>query len=125
MAESARLSVRCGIFSHFSSAEEEFLKGTAQGRFDQEAQEISGIIDRIRPYSLLLLNETFQTTSYAEGTESIYNILSFMPKLKTKYVFVTHLTHLFEYMDGRNVILAHTSDNPSARYKIIIDSQGD
>ena len=125
LAESGRLSVRYGLFSHFSSAEEEFLKGSAQGRFDQEAQEISGIIGRFRPYSLLLLNETFQTTSYAEGTRSIYNILRYMPRLNVKYIFVTHLTHLFDYLDGGSAVLAHTSDDPETRYKIITDKQGE
>ena len=121
LAESATMSIRRGFFSHFSSAEEEFLKGDARGRFDQEAREIAAILDRLTPYSLLLLNETFQTTSYKEGTKSIYDILRFMPKLKTKYVFVTHLTALFGYMEGENVILAHTSEDESSKYKIIIE----
>ena len=125
LAENGRLSVRYGLFSHFSSAEEEFLRGNAQGRFDQEAQEISGIIERFRPYSLLLLNETFQTTSYAEGTKSIYNILRYMPRLSVKYIFVTHLTHLFDYLTKGNVILARTSDDPNTRYKIITEQQGE
>ena len=121
LAESATMSIRRGFFSHFSSAEEEFLKGDARGRFDQEAREIASILDRLTPYSLLLLNETFQTTSYKEGTKSIYDILRFMPKLKTKYVFVTHLTALFGYMENEKVILAHTSDDESSKYKIIIE----
>ena len=121
LAESASMSIRRGFFSHFSSAEEEFLKGDARGRFDQEAREIAAILDKLTPYSLLLLNETFQTTSYKEGTKSIYDILRFMPKLKTKYVFVTHLTALFGYMESEKVILAHTSDDVSSKYKIIVE----
>ena len=121
LAESAVMSIRRGFYSHFSSAEEEFLKGDARGRFDQEAREIAAILDRLTPYSLLLLNETFQTTSYKEGTKSIYDILRFMPKLKTKYIFVTHLTALFGYMENEKVILAHTSDDENSKYKIIIE----
>lgn len=122
LAESASMSIRRGFFSHFSSAEEEFLKGDARGRFDQEAREIAAILDRLTPYSLLLLNETFQTTSYKEGTKSIYDILRFMPKLKTKYVFVTHLTALFGYMQSENAMLAHTSEDETSRYKIIVEN---
>lgn len=121
LAKEAEMSIREGFFSHFSSAEEEFLKGDSKGRFDQEATEIAKILDKLTPYSLLLLNETFQTTSYKEGTESIYNILRFMPKLKTKYVFVTHLTRLFDYMKDEKAILAHTSDSEESKYKIIVD----
>ncbi len=121
LAESAEMSVRRGFFSHFSSAEEDFLAGDTAGRFEQEAKEIARIIGELQPYSLLLLNETFQTTSYREGTESMYDILRFMPKLKTKYVFVTHLTRLFGHMANEKVILAHTSENPQDKYKILID----
>lgn len=120
LAEHAEMSIRYGFFSHFSSAEEEFLSGDAAGRFDQEAKELAKIIGQLQPYSLLLLNETFQTTSYREGTESMYNILRFMPKLRTKYIFVTHLTRLFGYMEKENVILAQTSDAPDMKYKIIV-----
>ncbi|MBO4355852.1 MAG: hypothetical protein J5850_03240 [Clostridia bacterium] len=119
LAEKAVLSVRHGFFSHFSSAEEEFLKKNARGRFDQEASELAAIISSIKPYSLLLLNETFQTTSYKEGTESIYNILKYMPYLKTKYVFVTHLVNLFDYMKNENVLLAQTSEDEQSKYKIL------
>ena len=118
-AEKAKFSIRRGFFSHFSSAEEEFLSGSAAGRFDQEAREISRILDALRPYSLLLLNETFQTTSYQEGTESIYHILRLLPRMKTKFLFVTHLTRLFDLMRGENVTLAHTSEDPAMKYRII------
>lgn len=119
LSKFAELSIRRGFFSHFSSAEENFINGDAMGRFDQEAKEISKIIEQLQPYSLLLLNETFQTTSYEEGTEGIYNILRFMPKLKTKYIFVTHLTKLFDYMKNERVILAHTSEDKNSKYKIV------
>lgn len=121
LAERAELSIRRGFFSHFSSAEEEFLIGDASGRFDQEAREIAKILNELVPYSMLFLNETFQTTSYKEGTESMYDILRFMPKLKTKYIFVTHLTRLFGYMEKEKVILAHTSEDPNDKYKILVD----
>ena len=36
-----------------------------------EVQEVAHIIDCIKPHSLILFNETFQTTSYAEGSEGM------------------------------------------------------
>lgn len=116
-AESARISVREGIFTHFSSAEEEFLKGDAAGRFDAEAREISAILDSVVPGSLVLLNETFQSTSYAEGTSGIYNILRAFERLNTKFIFVTHLTKIYDmYTDG-SVTLCETSEKE--KYKIV------
>ena len=60
-------------------------------------------MNNIRPYSLVLFNETFQTTSYAEGTEGIFNILCVMPHLKSKYVFVTRLNGLFDLITDNNI----------------------
>ncbi len=116
LAEDARLSIRSAFFSHFSSAEEEFLKGDVTGRFDQEAREIASIMDRIKPHSLIMLNETFQTTSYEEGTDAIYNILSILPHVQTKFLFVTHLTRLFDRMDPGRVCLMET--DPGKKYKL-------
>jgi len=116
LAEDATLSVRTAFFSHFSSAEEEFLKGDVTGRFDQEAREIAAIIDHLTPHCLVMLNETFQTTSYQEGTEAIYNILSVLPLLPAKFLFVTHLTRLFDRMDASRVCLMET--DPGGRFKL-------
>ena len=92
-----------------------------RGASIRRAKEIARIISGLTPHSLfLLLNETFQTTSYREGTESMYNILRFMPGLGTKYIFVTHLTRLFGYMQNENAVLANTSDDPAKKYKIEI-----
>ena len=104
-AESAAVSIRSAVYSHFSSAEEEFKAGDRAGRFEGEVQAISKIMDNIQPYSLLLLNETFQTTAYDEGTEGIFHILGILPcdKIKSKYVFVTRLNGLFDMMSDMNV----------------------
>ena len=104
-ADNASISIRGAVYSHFSSAEEEFKAGDTAGRFEGEVQAISKIIDDIRPYSLILLNETFQTTAYNEGTEGIFHILEIMPyaKVKSKFVFVTRLNGLFDMMKDTNV----------------------
>lgn len=90
-ADSARVAIRSGVYTHFSSAEEDFIAGDTAGRFEGEVRAVSAIIDVLTPGSLLLLNETFQTTSYAEGAEAMAGILSILPALGTKYIFVTHL----------------------------------
>lgn len=90
-ADSARVAIRRGVYTHFSSAEEDFIAGDTAGRFEGEVRAVSAIIDVLTPGSLLLLNETFQTTSYAEGAEAMAGILSILPALGTKYIFVTHL----------------------------------
>ena len=120
LAETAQLSIRNAFFSHFSSAEEEFLSGDAAGRFDQEAKEIAHILDCLQPYSMVFLNETFQTTSYREGTLAIFHILSVLPRTGTKFLFVTHLTKLFSLMNKSRVCLMETDDRKKYRLKRIL-----
>jgi len=108
-AKAASVSVKNGIFSHFSSAEEEFKAGDTAGRFEGEVQLIAKIVDELRPYSVIYLNETFQTTSYTEGAEGIYHILCALPRAKTKYMFVTKLTGLPERVKSdTNAMLLET-----------------
>ena len=109
-AERARMSLRGGIFSHCSSAEEDFRSSDAAGRFDGEVRQVAEIIDSLQPYSLILLNETFQTTAYSEGTEAIADILDILPRTGAKFIFVTHLLGLFERVDPNRVKLLATDE---------------
>ncbi len=90
-ADTFESSIRTGIFSHFSSAEKDFTAGDAAGRFEGEVIEIAKIVNSLTPYSLVMLNETFQTTAYSEGAEGICDILSVLPDIRAKYIFVTHM----------------------------------
>ncbi|MHB1152878.1 MAG: MutS-related protein [Eubacteriales bacterium] len=107
-ADSAVISIRSAVFTHFSSAEEDFIEGDTSGRFEGEVKEIARIMNTLRPYSLVLLNETFQTTAYPEGSVGIYNIISAFGRIKTKYIFVTHLLKLFDMCAGSGVRLMET-----------------
>ena len=100
-----------------SSAEKEFSVGDIAGRFEGEVQELAAILDNIIPYSLVLLNETFQTTAFAEGTSAMANILSILPRLAVQYIFVTHLTGLFECLnDG---VIKCEFDEKKHKYRIL------
>lgn len=98
-AKTAVISLRNAIFTHFSAAEEKFTEGDTAGRFEGEARALSQIIGSLVPNSLLLLNETFQTTAFAEGTRAMADILKILPRCAVQYIFVTHLTGLFDNAD--------------------------
>ncbi|MCL2518204.1 MAG: hypothetical protein FWF15_06530 [Oscillospiraceae bacterium] len=102
-APDSEISIRSVVFTHFSAAEEDFKMGDTAGRFEGEVQLVAKIVDNLQRYSLILLNETFQTTSYSEGTEGIYHILSALPMAGSKFVFVTRLNGLFEMMKEQDV----------------------
>ncbi|MBR6514716.1 MAG: hypothetical protein IKT46_07805 [Clostridia bacterium] len=97
-ASQAELPVYGGIYTHFSSAEEEFTRGDISGRFEGEVKAIAGIMDKLQRGSLVILNETFQTTAYDEGSVAIEGILRALNALGCQYIFVTHLTQLFDML---------------------------
>lgn len=115
-AAQAHISIRSFICAHFSSAEEDFREGDAAGRFEGEVQQIAAIVDKLRPHSLIFFNETFQTTSYDEGTDAIYTILSLLESLGIQFIFVTHLTNLFGILS--NKVRLMETDTGVNRYKL-------
>ena len=48
-ADSARVAIRSGVYTHFSSAEEDFIAGDTAGRFEGEVRAVSAIIDVLTP----------------------------------------------------------------------------
>lgn len=118
-AKRAVISARSRIFTTFAKSEGELEAGSSAGRFEEEVAEIAGIIDRIVPDSLILLNETFQTTSYDEGSDGMADILDYIAALGGMYVFVTHLTKLKNTVREKGSAgILKTSDDPRTRYKI-------
>ncbi len=111
-ARTATLPVFNGIYTHFSSAEEDFTVGDVSGRFEGEVKAIAEIMDKLQKGSLVILNETFQTTAYDEGSIAIEGILRALTALGCQYIFVTHLTQLFE-MTGEDTAKLESANGES------------
>ncbi|MBR3998278.1 MAG: hypothetical protein IKI93_08040, partial [Clostridia bacterium] len=112
-AKKAVIGARSRIFTTFAKSEGELEAGSSAGRFEEEVAEISAIIDRIVPNSLVLLNETFQTTSYDEGSDGMADILEYFSFLGCGYIFVTHLTKLKNIIrENGSAEILKTSDDP-------------
>ena len=122
-ASSGSISIRRRLYTQFATAEGELVSGSTAGRFEEEAAALAGMLDEMEPDSLLLLNETFQTTAYGEGAAGIYPILHYIADCGGAFVFVTHLTALLSSMRGQ-VVIAKTSDDPRTRYKLFME-EGD
>lgn len=98
-AKAAALTPVRGIYSHFSSAEEDFTPGDTAGRFEGEVRAMSDTLSRAGRGSLILMNEPFQSTEYGEGTRALHGILTVLPEERIRYLLVTHLTELFDAAD--------------------------
>lgn len=121
-ARAASVSLRGRIMTQFAKAEGALVTGNAAGRFEEEVIEVAALIDRLAPNALVLLNETFQTTAYAEGAAGMLPILRYIASRGGTYLFVTHLTALVDTMTGTNeATRAHTTGDPALRYKMIVE----
>jgi DNA mismatch repair ATPase MutS len=54
---------------------------------------MSAIVDKVKPGSLVLFNESFASTNEREGSEIAINIVRALLDRRVKMVFVTHLYH--------------------------------
>ncbi|MFA6948966.1 MAG: hypothetical protein WCQ72_08285 [Eubacteriales bacterium] len=101
LAKEAHIAVRGGIYTLYAAAEKEFEAGNEAGRFEQEVRAVACMLDEMRPASLVLMNEIFQTTAYHEGALGMFDILNFIKDIGGGYVLVTHMTELVEMLADR------------------------
>lgn len=82
-----------GIFTHFPSEEDEHVN---KGLLEMELERLAQIIKYIQPNGLLLMNESFATTTEKEGAHIAEEVTRAFRECDIMTVFVTHL---FEYAD--------------------------
>jgi DNA mismatch repair ATPase MutS len=98
-AESYSAAINAGVFTHFKRGEDLTMKS---GKLDEELSRMSEIVDRLRPGSLLLLNESFAATNEREGSEVARQVVQSLLEAGVTIVYVTHLFHLTQ-----SVLAAH------------------
>lgn len=86
-AESFSANVCDGVYTHFKKEEDATMKS---GKLDEELERMSSIVDRIRPNSLILFNESFSATNEREGSEIGRQIVTALLEGGIKVFFVTH-----------------------------------
>ena len=90
-----------GLFTHYKREEDVSLNS---GKFDEELNRMSGIIDALTPDSIVLFNESFSATNEMEGSEIAGQIVRALLELRVKVFFVTHM-HEFAHgfwVEGKN-----------------------
>ena len=113
--ESAEITLFSQFATQFSEAEKEFCEGNDAGRFEQEVRELAAMVDTLKEGSLVFLNETFQSTAYAEGAEGMYHLLKHFSALNIRWILVSHLRQLEEMFENNEVTILHTAEG----YKIV------
>ncbi len=76
------------FFTHFTRREDSAMNS---GRLDEELNRMSQIIDNLEKNSMVLLNESFATTTEKEGSLIAYDIVKALVEADVKVLTVTHL----------------------------------
>ena len=106
ICESAEISVRGSLYTQFAASEKDFTVSDVSGRFEEEVKQMAAINSGIDDISLVLLNETFQTTAYAEGAAGLLPILRSWSDRGATWLLATHLRELVPMLrDGEAAIL--------------------
>ncbi len=124
-AESCEISAVDYIYTHFPKEEE---LGINASRFTTEIKEFKTISDTITNHSLLLMNESIQSTTPVECVEIAAKLVKIFCMLGVRGIFATHLTDIaFKVMKlntdpamrtKAESIVVTVGDNGERRYKI-------
>ena len=113
------------IFTHFTRREDSAMNS---GKLDEELKRMGRIIDNVTPGSLVLLNESFATTTEKEGSGIAYDIIKALKECGVKVMTVTHLMSfarkMYEECGGAKshdsvFLSAERLENGARTYKMI------
>lgn len=112
------------IFAHFTRREDSTMNS---GRLDEELKRMSQIADRLTPDSMLLLNESFATTTEKEGSIIADELTDAILKTGIRMFSVTHLLEYahscFDKSDERVLFLsAERRSDGSRSFKIKVNA---
>lgn len=83
------------LFMHFTRREDSEMNS---GRLDEELNRMNKIVENIGEGSLLLLNESFATTTEKEGSVIAYDVIRALTEAGVKILTVTHLLTFAQQM---------------------------
>ncbi len=94
-AKSYHAGIHTSLFTHFTRREDSAMNS---GRLDEELRRIDQIINNLGDDPLLLLNESFATTTEKEGSSIAYDIIKALKEEGVRIFSVTHLLSFAQRM---------------------------
>lgn len=94
-AESYESGIFPSFFTHFTRREDSEMNS---GRLNEELKRMSQIVDQLEGDSLILLNESFASTTEKEGSAIAYDIIRALTESGVKILTVTHLLSFAQRM---------------------------
>ena len=99
-AEEAEMSPVTGIYTHFPTSDED---NYGKGRLESECARISAILPRLHDTDLLLMDESFSSTSLLEGGYIAAEVLAAISEIGCGGLYVTHIHELSQRLDELSV----------------------
>lgn len=125
-AESCKISLVDALYTHFPREEE---TGINTSRFTTEIKEFKAISETITNHSLLLMNESIQSTTPVECVEIAARLVKMFCMLGVRGIFATHLTDIALRADELNSdpllhsriqsLTVTVDENGERRYKVV------
>ena len=94
-AESYESAIFPNLFTHFTRREDSEMNS---GRLDEELSRMNQIVENLGERPLILLNESFATTTEKEGSVIAYDIVKALGEAGVKILTVTHLLSFAQKM---------------------------
>ena len=107
-AESLRVNVCAGVFTHYKREEDATMES---GKLDEELARMSEIATHLTSNCLLLCNESFAATNEREGSQIARQVVTALLEQGIKVLFVTHM---FDLADGFHQSVSSTRACSSA-----------
>ena len=109
------------FFTHFTRREDIAMNS---GRLDEELKRIDQIVRHLGKNAMVLLNESFATTTEEEGSVIAYDVIRALVEAGVKVLTVTHLLSFAKkvYAEGRpevSFLSAERKENGLRTYKMI------
>jgi DNA mismatch repair protein MutS len=98
-AHSASISPVDGIFTHFTYYTE---LNQEKGRFGDECFRLKQMFEKLTRHSLVLMDESFSSTSAIEGTYIASDVIKSLRALGCRAIFATHLHALAQNVQELN-----------------------
>ena len=115
-AESFRFTPADGIYTHFPADEDRTLD---LGRLGEECKRFRELFEKCTESSLLLLNETFSTTSFEEGYYIAADAIRAILSRGTRTIYNTHMHKLAKELEQFN-----REDGKAKAVSLIVRSEG-
>lgn len=109
-----------GVFTHYKREEDASMKS---GKLDEELRRMSDIVEKVKPNSMILFNESLVATNEREGSEIAGQIVRALSEKGIRILFVTHMYELTRSLyatqkDGTLFLRAGRQVNGERTFKI-------